>query len=127
MTGTAIATDVQVEEYEARVGSLNTKPMTVCAPYLDTSAALDPTTGRVTCAVVNRAPDAAIEARVTVVGARGGGEVEAWTLTGDDVETANTFERPDAVHPTRAVLDSTALDSYQFPARSLTLLRLPVS
>ncbi len=127
MTGMAIATDVQVEEYEARVGSLNTKPMTVCAPYLDTSAAIDPTTGRITCAVVNRAPDAAIEARVTVVGARGGGEVEAWTLTGDDVETANTFERPDAVHPTRAVLDSTALDSYQFPARSLTLLRLPVS
>ncbi len=101
--------------------------MTVCAPYLDTSAAIDLATGRVTCAVVNRSPDAAIEARLTVVGARGGSEVEAWTLTGDEVETANTFERPDAIHPTRALLDSTALEGYRFPARSLTLLRLLVS
>ncbi len=97
----AIATDVAVEEYAARVGSLNTKAMSLRVPYLDTAATIDPDTRMLTCAIVNRAADQAIDAEVTVTGGGIDGEVEVWTLTGESLEAENTVDDPPArdAHP----------------------------
>ncbi len=123
MGGVAITADVEVDGYDARVASLNTKAMTVHAPYLDTVATIDLRAGTITCAVVNRSVDSAIEAAVNVVGGRAGAEVEVWTITGPDLEAENTFDHPDVVTPTYTVADAGALDRFLFPAGSVTLLR----
>jgi len=123
MGSVAVATDVAVEEYAARVGSLNTKAMSLRVPYLDTAATIDPRTRTLTCAIVNRAADQAIDAEVTVAGGEIGGEVEVWTLTGESLEAENTVDDPQRVTPAHTVVDGKELKHFSFGARSMTILR----
>jgi len=114
---------VAVEEYAARVDSLNTKAMSLRVPYLDTAATIDPGTRTLTCAIVNRAENQAIDAEVTVTGGGINGEVEVWTLTGESLEAENTVDDPQRVTPVHRVVDSRELGHFSFSARSMTIVR----
>jgi len=96
-------------------------------PYLDVSAALSPDGRTLTLGVVNRHPDAAIDAEVRLVGARAGAAGTAEELSGPDITARNSFEQPDLVTvQRRAWTPDSARITYSFASHSMTLLTLPL-
>jgi alpha-L-arabinofuranosidase len=92
---------------------------------LDATATCDASAGTLTLCVVNRdeyhGHTAAIDlGRVAVTG-----DLRVSEVTGPDVEATNSFERPDTVSVTERKVDASgARLDYEFPARSLSVLRM---
>ena len=96
-------------------------------PYLDVSAALSPDGKTLTLGVVNRHPDAAIDAELRLVGASVGAAGTAEELSGPDVAARNSFEQPDLVTvQRRAWTPGPGRITYSFAPHSMTLLTLPL-
>ena len=96
-------------------------------PYLDVCAAMAPDEQALTIGVVNRHPDAPIEAELRLVGARPAATCVAETVSGPDVHARNSFEQPDLV----GVAGSTwaadaARPAYTFPPHAVTTLTIPL-
>jgi len=98
-------------------------------PYLDVTAALDPAGRTLVVAVVNRHPDAPLEAEWRLVGARAGAAGWAEQVGGPEVDTdaRNTFEEPDRVGiARRAWVPDAVHPRYTFAPRALTMLTIPL-
>jgi alpha-L-arabinofuranosidase len=92
---------------------------------LDVAATRDPDARRQVLAVVNRAPQAAVRATVTIGGAAAGGRVTTWRVEAQSPDTRNDFDRPDevTVREERRALEAGRLEE-AFPPHSLTVLEL---
>jgi alpha-N-arabinofuranosidase len=90
---------------------------------LDVAATRDPDSRRLTLAVVNRSPDQAVRATVSLEGAVVSGEVVAHLVTAASPEAGNSFEHPDEV-TVRDTRTSTKAQEFEheFPPHSFTLL-----
>jgi alpha-N-arabinofuranosidase len=115
MRGTTLSLNVRCSEYEGA-----TEPGwmrgTVDTPWLDCSASLGED-GWVTLAVVNVHDKKAFETRL---GGIMEGEVQVYTVTGDNVAVTNTQEKQDV-----GVVESLWYGKglFAFPKHSLTMLR----
>ena len=77
--------------------------------------------------MVNRHPDAPIEATLRLPGLRPATSCTAQTVDGPDVMARNTFEQLDLVQVARSEWQADALrPSYTFPAHLATLLTIPL-
>ncbi len=94
---------------------------------LDASATWDPATGQLTLAVVNRDRERSHLATIDLGGATVTGGLLVSDVTGPDVGAVNSFERPDVVcvQERRREVGGATLD-YDFPAHSLSVLRMQV-
>jgi len=94
---------------------------------LDASATWDPATGQLTLAVVNRERERSHLATIDLGDAMVTGGVLISDVSGPEVGTVNSFERPDAVgvQERRREGGGATLD-YDFPAHSLSVLRMQV-
>ena len=92
---------------------------------LDATATCDDAGKMLTLAVVNRDKDRGHVATIDLGSAQTNGGVEVSEVTGPSVESKNSFERPDTVGVRERRVDArgSRLD-YEFPARSLSVLRL---
>jgi alpha-N-arabinofuranosidase len=94
-------------------------------PYLDVSAALAADGRTLTLAVVNRHPEAPIDAEIRLVGARPAAVARVEQVTGTDARARNTAEQPDLVRVTRATWSpDPAHPTFAFPPRALTMLHV---
>jgi len=93
--------------------------------YLDVAATADPSSHTVTLYVINRHPERALPADLTLLGGRAVGQALICEINGETTGTRNSFEKPDAVGVKRRSLAADiALQSYQFPAHSVTVMKL---
>jgi alpha-N-arabinofuranosidase len=92
---------------------------------LDATATCDDAGNVITLAVVNRDKDRGHTAMIDLGAARATGGVEVSEVTGPSVEAKNSFEHPDTVgvRERRVEARGSRLD-YDFPARSLSVLRM---
>jgi alpha-L-arabinofuranosidase len=92
---------------------------------LDVAATRDQDARRLVLAVVNRAPQAAVHATVTIGGAAAGGQVTTWRVDAQGPGARNDFDRPDevTVREERRALEADRLEE-AFPPHSLTVLEL---
>jgi len=75
--------------------------------------------------VINRHPERALPADLTLLGGRAVGQALICEINGETTGTRNSFEKPDAVGVKRRSLAADiALQSYQFPAHSVTVMKL---
>ena len=78
-----------------------------------------------TLAVVNRDRDRSHRAAIDLGGARVAGGIEVAEVTGSSVDATNSFEHPDAVGVSERRVDAEGgAFEHEFPARSLSVLRL---
>jgi len=75
--------------------------------------------------VVNRDKDQSHKATIDLGGAQATGEIQVSEVTGPDVGAVNSFERPDVVGVRERKVEGQGrtLD-YEFPARSVSVLRM---
>jgi alpha-N-arabinofuranosidase len=94
---------------------------------LDATATCDATGSTLTLAVVNRDRDKSHAATIDFGGAKVSGGVQISEVSGPDLAAMNSFEHPDVVGVRERRLEkgSGAFD-YEFPARSLSILRMKV-
>src|SRR5262245_3925258 len=94
---------------------------------LDATATCDDAGTTLTLAVVNRDKDRSHVATIDLGTAQATGSVEVSEVTGPSVEAKNSFEHPDTVgvRDRRLDLKGSRFD-YEFPARSLSVLRFSV-
>ena len=92
---------------------------------LDATATCDAAGGTLTLAVVNRDRDKSHAATIDFGGAKVSGGVQISEVSGPDIAAMNSFEHPDVVGVRERRLEkgSGAFD-YEFPARSLSILRM---
>ncbi len=92
---------------------------------LDATATCDEAAGTLTLAVVNRDKDQSHKATIDLGGAAVAGGLQVSEVTGPDVGATNSFERPNVVgvHDRQAEVQGGKLD-YEFPARSVSVLRM---
>ena len=92
---------------------------------LDATATCDDAGKTLTLAVVNRDKDRGHVATIDLGSAQTTGGIEVSEVTGPSVASKNSFERPDTVGVRERRVDArgSRLD-YEFPARSLSVLRL---
>jgi len=92
---------------------------------LDVTATCDAAGGALTLAVVNRDKDQSHKATIDLGGAQATGEIQVSEVTGPDVGAVNSFERPDVVGVRERKVEGQGrtLD-YEFPARSVSVLRM---
>jgi alpha-L-arabinofuranosidase len=92
---------------------------------LDATATCDEAAGALTLAVVNRDADRSYTATIDLGEARPTGGVLVSEVTGPDVTAINSFEHPDTVGVRERRVETVdgRLD-YEFPAHSLTVLRV---
>jgi alpha-L-arabinofuranosidase len=98
-------------------------------PYLDVSAALTPDERTLTLAVVNRHPDASIDAELRLVGMRAATSCTIEQVGGAAfaVGDCNTLDDPDRVGITRQTVEiDRTQPRHAFAPRSLTMLTIPV-
>jgi len=90
---------------------------------LDVAATYDPTSRRLTLAVVNRDREHAIPTRLQLVNGISIDAITAYEVNGDTPDTVNSFANPDAVSVTRRAVDARGESvDYTFPAHSVTVL-----
>ena len=90
---------------------------------LDATATCDDAGKTLTLAVVNRDKDRSTRPRSTRRG-RATGSMEVSEVTGPSVEAKNSFERPDTVGVRERRWTKGSRFGYEFPARSLSVLRM---
>ena len=92
---------------------------------LDATATSDDAGKTLTLAVVNRDKDRHYTATIDLGAAGATGDVEVAEVTGPSVESKNSFEHPDTVgvRERRVEVKGSRFD-YEFPARSLSVLRM---
>ena len=98
--------------------------------YLDVSATHDKKSGYVYLNVLNRSKDANITASLENASGRPGAQASVWEMNYPDLKANHTFGDDQKVRPaTRTVTlqQENGGFRYQFPAHSLTILRLKVS
>jgi alpha-L-arabinofuranosidase len=96
-------------------------------PYLDVCAAIAPDKRTLTIGVVNRHPDAPIEAELGLVGVRAAATCMAETVSGPDVHARNSFEEPDLVGVAGSTWAADAVrPTYAFTPHALTMLTIPL-
>jgi alpha-N-arabinofuranosidase len=89
---------------------------------LDVSASLEPEGRRLSVHVVNRDPTDSQNVEIELAAGAFRGPVSITTITGADLATTNTFDRPDAVGATEQALDAPAAGPFRhaLPPRSVT-------
>jgi alpha-N-arabinofuranosidase len=93
-------------------------------PVLDHIATYDESAGTVTLALINRDPKEDLRCRLSFGGQAVSGRFAATLLTGDDVDSYNDVDIPDAVSPRDITVD--AMDGHvTLPPHSLTILTVP--
>jgi alpha-N-arabinofuranosidase len=94
---------------------------------LDATATCDTAAGTLTLAVVNRDRDRGHTATIDLGGAEVAEGLQVSEVTGPDVGATNTFEHPNAVgvRERRVELPGGKLE-HEFPARSLSILRMRI-
>lgn len=104
------------------------RPVADMNPFqvLDVAATRDIEARELVLTVVNRHPEDSITARLDVIGASVGSATFSSTVSGETVEAMNDFDAPDAVAAADGVVDVTTDGAVTFPARSVTVLRLPL-
>jgi alpha-N-arabinofuranosidase len=92
---------------------------------LDATATCDKAAGTLTLAVVNRDKDQSHKATIDLGGAEVAGGLQVSEVTGPDVGSTNSFEQPNLVGVRERQVDAKGgrLD-YEFPARSVSVLRM---
>jgi alpha-L-arabinofuranosidase len=94
---------------------------------LDASATWNPATGQLTLAVVNRDRERSHAATIDLGGATMTGGLLVSEVNGPAVDAINSFERPDVVGvQERRREGGAATLEYDFPAHSLSVLRMQV-
>ncbi len=95
---------------------------------LDATATCDAAAGSVTLAVVNRDSEKSHAAAIDLGGAKVSGAIQVSEVSGPDVAAMNSFERPDVVgvRERRVEKNGGGFD-YEFPARSLSVLRMRIA
>jgi alpha-N-arabinofuranosidase len=92
---------------------------------LDATATCDDAGNVITLAVVNRDKDRGHTATIDLGAAQATGGVEVSEVTGPSVEAKNSFEHPDTVGVRERRVDAKGSRfDYEFPARSLSILRM---
>ena len=92
---------------------------------LDATATSDLAAGTLTLAVINRDRDRGHAATIDLGGAEVTGGLQVSEVTGPDVGAMNSFERPDVVGVRERQVDlKGGRLEYEFPARSLSVLRM---
>jgi alpha-L-arabinofuranosidase len=77
--------------------------------------------------VVNRHPDAPIEAELRLVGVRAAATCVAETVSGPDVRARNSFEEPDLVGVVGSTWAADAVrPTYTFPPHAVAMLTIPL-
>ncbi len=102
---------------------MSTAPCTICRPRGRTRAREG--AGTLTLAVVNRDKDQSHKATIDLGGAGVAGGLQVSEVTGPDVGATNSFERPNVVgvRDRQVEVQGGTLD-YEFPARSVSVLRM---
>jgi alpha-N-arabinofuranosidase len=95
-------------------------------PVLDVSATRDHDRSRVVVSVVNRSLDEPVKATLDIGDAGPTSRVVARTVTADDVDLRNSFDRPDAVTVIEHIGTATDLVEYEFPPHSHTQLDVAI-
>jgi alpha-N-arabinofuranosidase len=97
-------------------------------PLLDATATCDAAAGRITIAVVNRDRDKSHAATIDLDGAKVAEGIQVSEVSGPDIAAMNSFEHPDVVGVRERRLEQGGSSfDYEFPARSLTILRMKVA
>jgi len=96
-------------------------------PLLDATATCDAAAGLLTLAVIHRDRDRGHTATIELGGAVMTGGLQVSEVSGPDVGATNSFERPSVVgvKERRVELPGGKLE-HEFPARSLSVLRMRV-
>ena len=93
--------------------------------FLDVSATLDTEAKKLSLFVVNRNPDAGVEATVKLSEGRFAGTGQAHVINGADVKTTNTFDAPDGVTTREDAFQAQGSSAtYTFEPHSVTALVL---
>ena len=91
--------------------------------FLDVSATLDAAAKKLSVYVVNRSPDAEVEASVELLEGQFAGNGQVFVINGADVKTTNTFDAPDGVTTREDTLQAGgAAATYTFEPHSVTAL-----
>src|SRR5262249_4508081 len=132
-----VALDVHVEsptydlppaQEEAHAGRLHHVADLGPFPLLDAAATRDPAGRRLTLAAVNRDRDRSRRAAVERIGVAAAGGVFLSEVNGPDVGATNSFERPRLVDVQERRLEGAGSRlEHDFPAHSVTLLRVPLA
>jgi alpha-N-arabinofuranosidase len=94
---------------------------------LDATATCDAAAGRITLAVVNRDRDKSHAATIDLGGVKVSGGIQVAEVSGPDIAAMNSFEHPDVVGVRERRLEQGgARFDHEFPARSLSVLRMKV-
>lgn len=90
---------------------------------LDVSATIDEAEKSLTVFVVNRSPNDALETTISLDSAYFKGDVHAHVVNGPDIKAENSFDNPDCVGVTKAVLTAERSQlNYTFEPHSVTAL-----
>jgi alpha-N-arabinofuranosidase len=132
-----VALDIHVESAEYNFPAAQEEPglgrvhhVADLGPFslLDAVATRDAAARQLTLAVVNRDRDRSHRASIELAGGGVTGDVLAAEVNGPDVGATNSFEQPRLVAVQERVLGLAGRRfEYDFPAHSLTVLRLPVA
>jgi alpha-N-arabinofuranosidase len=97
-------------------------------PYLDVSATLDNGRRTISVAVVNRHEKEPIHATVAIQNARVGKQATSFEINGSSPKVENSFSEPDNVKISQKEIGGMGEKfDYDFPAHSVTLLKLSIS
>ncbi|MFH0966023.1 MAG: alpha-L-arabinofuranosidase C-terminal domain-containing protein [Planctomycetota bacterium] len=109
------------------VDSYRTAAIRAEVPYLDCSAALDESNGRLALAVVNRNRQQDITSDVSIEGRRVGRQARVFEINADNETATNDWDAPERVVTVQRDLPGTGEHfSYRYPAHSVTLLEIPL-
>ncbi len=117
--------DLPAEQEERTAGRVHHVADLGPFPLLDAVATCDAAGRQLTLAVVNRDRDRSHGTAIELVDVAAGGTVLAAEVNGPDVDATNSFEHPRRVDAIERKLDvSGHRFQYEFPAHSVTVLRI---
>lgn len=96
-------------------------------PYLDVSAAYDKAAGEVVVNVTNRHKDKAITTDILCQAGRFDGKATIYEVNGPDIKAENSMTRQAVKTATKQAQARGDRFTYDFPAHSFTLIRIPVA
>lgn len=130
LNGTVLDVHLECETYDLAGRESSPWPHRVAdrGPFrvLDAAATLDPSSGDLVLAVVNRDPDRSVEASVRLADGSFGGNATAREVTGDDPGATNDFGRERVGVTERSVKARGGAFEHEFPACSVSVLRVSV-
>jgi alpha-N-arabinofuranosidase len=95
------------------------------ASYLDVSATTDKEANQLALAVINRHKDDAIAVEISLGEFQPEKKAFVYEINGPTVDAKNSFEEPDKVKTVeKEFSDAASVFTYEFPAHSITLLKL---